>query len=354
MVFSEYFFAKLSLGQTMIYLSIVIPVRNEEKFIAATLDALANQDYPKQRFEIIVVDGGSTDTTRAEVERFMTSHSDVNIRLLDNPGLLSSRARNIGIREAKGKLIGVIDGHVYIPNNQLFANMERLKEENEALCLARPAPLDVPSLNDGIPFWIAVARKSWLGHSRNSHIYGEYEGFVDPVSSGFAYDRSVFKRVGYFDESFDAAEDVEFHFRLKQAGIEAYTSPKLLIYSYPRNSLGLLFRQQTSYGEGRARFIRKHHGGFTKETAIPTAILLFFVMAPLVVLACLRFPVIGIIYSVLMFFYVSTLLITGFAAAVSEKRCLPGLLVALAIWTTHIGLGWGFLKLILFPKRCFS
>ena len=43
------------------------------------------------------------------------------------------------------------------------------------------------------------------------------------MSSGFAYDREVFDRVGYFDETFDAAEDVEFHHRLKGAGIEAYT-----------------------------------------------------------------------------------------------------------------------------------
>jgi glycosyltransferase involved in cell wall biosynthesis len=52
----------------MVYLSIVIPVRNEEKFISETLQALINQDYPKDRFELIVVDGSSTDGTRSVVE----------------------------------------------------------------------------------------------------------------------------------------------------------------------------------------------------------------------------------------------------------------------------------------------
>lgn len=338
----------------MIYLSIVIPVRNEEKFIGETLGALVNQDYPKERFEIIVVDGASTDLTCAEVERFITNHPNMNVRLLHNPGRLSSRARNIGVREASGQLIGVIDGHVYIPNGKLFANMECLKEKNRALCLARPAPLDVPSLKNGIPFWIAVARRSWLGHSRVSNIYSEFEGFADPVSSGFAYDRSVFERVGYFDESFDAAEDVEFHSRLKQAGIQSYTSPDLLIYSYPRDSLWALFRQQIRYGEGRARFVRKHRDGFTKETPIPAGIFLFFAISPLVVLGAWRFPSVGITYAAMMSLYLLILLITGFREAVARKRLFSGIWVGLAIWVTHMGLGWGFVKSIFLPRRCLS
>lgn len=312
---------------------------------------LVNQDYPKDRFELIVVDGRSTDGTRAEVGKFINLDHDTNIRLLDNPGHLSSRARNIGVCAAKGQLIGVVDGHVYMANGQLFKNMERLKEKNSALCLARPAPLDVPGLEDGIPFWIAVARKSWLGHSRNSFIYSNFEGFVDPMSSGFAYDRSIFERIGYFDESFDAAEDVEFHFRLKQAGIMAYTSPDLLIYSYPRESLSSLFHQQVRYGVGRARLVKKHLGALTKETLIPAAIFVFWAVLPLAVLFTLRFPSIGIAYVMLMAFYWLILLVTGISQALARKTFVPGFLVAAATWVTHMGLGWGFLKAISFSTK---
>ena len=112
-----------------IFLSIVIPVRNEEKFIQRTLESLVNQDFPRGRYELIVVDGRSTDLTVPIVQKFIADHPDVNIRLVDNPGILSSRARNIGIRMSKGQLIGVIDGHVYIPDNQLFTNMEKFKKE---------------------------------------------------------------------------------------------------------------------------------------------------------------------------------------------------------------------------------
>ncbi|MFZ2801938.1 MAG: glycosyltransferase [Syntrophorhabdus sp.] len=330
----------------MTYLSVIVPVRNEERFILETLTALTNQDYPRDRFEILVVDGRSTDKTRKIVEQYIANNTGVNIRLLDNPKYLSSSARNIGVKASQGTLIAVIDGHVYIPNDQLFKSMCLIKEENGAFCLARPAPLDVPGLRDGSAYWIAVARKSWLGHSQKSYIYNDYEGFVDPMSSGFAYDRVVFERVGYFDESFDAAEDVEFHFRLKQAEIMAYTSPSLLIYSFPRESLFSLFLQQVRYGVGRARLVRKHIRGWSKETPIPALIFSFFVVLPLVLIASLRFPFIGMIYTAALLIYLAILLVTGFKEAMDRKRFFPGIFVALAIWITHMGLGWGFIKTI--------
>ncbi len=338
----------------MIYLSIVIPVRNEEMFIGETLHALVMQDYPKDRFEIIVVDGRSTDTTRDIVEQFIERHRDISIRLLDNPEVLSSRGRNIGIRETKGSLVGIIDGHVFIPNNKLFMNMEHLKENNGALSLARPAPLDVPGLKSGRSFWIAVSRKSSLGHSRKSYIYSDFEGFVDPMSSGFAYDRHVFEHVGYFDESFDAAEDVEFHFRLKKAGIMAWTSPKLLIYSFPRESFLALFKQQVRYGEGRARFIKKHPDGFSWETVILVCIFLITVLLPFAILCLAYLPSIGIMYIAIMLAYWAIVLITGLREALTRGRFFPGILVALGICTTHMGLGWGLVKEILFPQRFYQ
>jgi len=331
----------------MIYLSIIIPVFNEENFIVNTLLALINQDYPKDRFEIIVVDGNSTDDTRTVVEQFITAHFDFLICMLDNPHRLSSAARNIGIRNAKGHLIAVIDAHVYIPTNKLFKNMERLKEKNTALCLARPAPLDIPGLIRGKSMWIAVARKCWLGHSLNSSIYSNFEGFVDPTSSGFAYDKSIFNQVGYFDESFDAAEDVEFHFRLKMNGIMAYTSPDLLIYSYPRESFSALFKQQVRYGEGRAKFIKKHPRGFTIETLFPALICVCFLSLPLTLLCGWHLTFWRIFHVSIISLYSAAILITGLREALIRKRFFPGIVVALAVWVTHVGLGWGFIKTIL-------
>ena len=328
----------------MRYLSIVIPLRNEEKYIAETLKSMIEQDYPRDRFELLIVDGSSTDSTRSVVERVITDNPDTDIRLLDNPGLLSSRARNVGIRAAEGKLIAVIDGHVHIPDKYLFRNMERLRENNQALCLSRPAPLDVPGLTAGAPYWIAVARKCWLGHSTKSFIYSEYEGYVDPMSAGFAYDSSVFDAVGYFDETFDAAEDVEFHYRLKKAGIKAYTAPSLMIYSYPRESIGALFRQQTRYGEGRARLVKKHPESFTKETLVPVGIFGLTVLTPLTLLTLPIMPLPSLVVISIFLLYLAILCTTGVYESLKRGHFIQAFYVALAVWTTHFGLGWGFSK----------
>lgn len=333
-----------------IFLSIVIPVRNEEKYIQQTLESLINQDYPKERYELIVVDGRSTDLTILIVQKFIADHPDVNIRLEDNPGILSSRARNIGIRTSKGQLIGVIDGHVHIPDKQLFTSMEKFRNETGMLCLARPAPLDVPGLDDGLAYWIAVARKSFLGHSSGSMIYSSYEGQCDPVSSGFAYDRSVFEKVGYFDESLDAAEDVEFHHRLKKAGIVAYTSPKLIIYYFPRSTFRDLFKQQERYGEGRARFVQRHVSGLTWETPIPSMLFLFFLLLPGVLCVQEWYPLFSLLYAAAGLTYWCMLLGVGFTESFKRRRVLAGVTIAYAIWIIHMGLGWGFLKTIIRPS----
>ena len=334
----------------MIYLSIVVPIRNEEKFILSTLRQLEKQEYPKDRYEILVVDGMSTDSTAKKVQEFIALHPDVNIKFFENPGMLSSRARNVGTRNAHGEIIAFIDGHVYIPDDQLFANIEKAVTENNAIVLARPQYLDVPTLNvNSKAYWIAVSRKTWLGHSTKSFIYGEHEGFVDPTSSGFAYHRSVFNKVGFFDESFDAAEDVEFNYRVNKAGIMAYTSCKFLVYYYPRESFMALFKQQTRYGVGRAQFIKKHPRSFTIETLIPAAVFLFFALFPLFFVISLPAKSRPVLITLAPLYW-GILLATGVKEAYQRKRFWPALSVAFGVWVTHMGLGWGFFKTMYFRK----
>lgn len=334
----------------MIYLSIVIPIRNEEKFIEGTLSCLVSQEYPCDRYELIVVDGMSTDKTKEKVSRFIDQHPQNNISLLNNPGKLSSRARTIGVKVAKGEIVAVIDGHVYIPNNNIFYNIEKIVKERKAICLSRPQPLNVPGLRQGLPFWIAVARGSSIGHSRKSYIYSDHEGFIDPTSSGFAYHRSIFEKVGYFDENFDAAEDVEFNYRVGKQGIKAYTSPDLKVYYYPRDTFSKLFQQQTRYGVGRWRFIRKHPESFTKETIVPVGILLGSLLLPISMGLNKSLPLLTGLHLWPMLLYFFILMGVGLREATSRGTFFPALLVALAIWVTHLGLGWGFLKASLLDK----
>ena len=213
-------------------ISIILPVRNEARCIGRLLDQLIEQTYPADAYEILVADGGSTDGTR-DVVREKARQSAVSIRIVDNPGVRSGAGRNAGVAEATGEIILFIDGHCEVPSRRLLEDTVLLMEETGADCLCRPQPL-IAFSPQGLGRIIADARASTLGHGRDSLIYDmTYTGFVHPASSGATYRRAVFEKVGAYDETFDACEDVDFNTRVAAAGYKAYTDPRVAVYYEP-------------------------------------------------------------------------------------------------------------------------
>ncbi len=238
-------------------ISIILPVRNEARSIERLLDQLLQQNYPAASYEILVADGRSTDRTRELVEA-KAATSEVSIRVVDNPGIRSGAGRNAGVAAATGEIILFIDGHCEIPSRDLLADTVRLLEETGADCLCRPQPL-IAFSPQGVGRIIADARASTLGHGRDSLIYDmTHKGFVHPASSGATYRKFLFEKLGQYDETFDACEDVEFNTRVAAAGHKAYTDPAVAVYYEPRSSFAGLFRQMMRYGVGRVRLSRKH------------------------------------------------------------------------------------------------
>jgi len=325
-------------NESAVKLTVILPVRNEEKYIRNTLTQLAGQDYPSERFEILVVDGNSTDRTREIVIEFVKQHGNVDIKLLSNPARLSSAARNIGVAHGTGEYFLVIDGHVHIPDSKLLSNAVNLAVKNNALCLGRPQPLNPPGLS-AFESAVAVARQSSLAHSGESYVYSSYEGWVSPISVGVMYHRSVFAAVGKFDEKFDAAEDLEFNYRVEQRGIRCYISPKLMIYYFPRNSLAKVFRQMMRYGYGRALFIYRHPERFTVETIIPAAFVLTVVVLGL---SGVAWSLPRGLLTALLLVYALVLILEGLRINIKcGKRYFME--VPAIIATIHAGLGAGFL-----------
>jgi len=324
------------------FITVVMPVRNEARFIAETIEQLLKQVYPADRYEIIVADGMSDDGTREIVTEVARHHPQV--LLIDNPIRLSSAGRNAGFKSGRGDYFLVVDGHCYIPDNQLFRNVTDCFKKSGADCLGRPQPLDPPGLTD-FQKSVALARASRLGHGGDSLIFGDYEGFASPVSNGAAYTRQVFEKVGYVDEYFDAAEDVEFNYRVEQAGMKCYTSHKLTVRYFPRENLRGLFRQMTRYGKGRRKFTLKHKEALTVNQLIPAAF-----VTGLLCLFCSLFLYLFTGYYLLLILtalpYTLYLLLVSAEAVKTAMRdsiqyALP---VPVIIFTIHFGLGYGFLK----------
>lgn len=322
-------------------ITVVMPVRNEARFIGDTLGQLLSQEYPAERYEIIVADGMSDDGTREIVLKLAQEHPQV--RLLDNHKRLSSAGRNAGFKSGRGDYFLVVDGHCHIPDNRLFQNVAECFEKSGADCLGRPQPLDPPGLTS-FQKSVALARGSKIGHGGDSLIYGEYEGFASPVSNGAAYSRRIFEKIGYVDENFDAAEDVEFNYRIEQAGFKCYTAPKLTIRYFPRENFSGLFKQMVRYGKGRRKFTRKHPQAMTANQLVPAA----FVVGLFVLLFSLVFylstgMIIPLALSAFPFMLYFLLVTAESMRIMYHHGATLALPLPAILFVIHFSLGYGFL-----------
>ena len=254
-------------------ISIILPVRNESRFITNTLSQIISQDYPPDRFDIWVIDGMSTDDTVMQVREFSQQHSEWAISILQNEKMLSSSARNIGIRESSGTFIMFIDGHVHIPSTHYLRAAADLVADENIKVLGRPQHLVPPGISS-FQHSIALVRGTAIGHSPESHIFSREVAIVSPISVAIMYERTIFEKYGLFDECFDAAEDYEFNYRLEVGGEVCAFSPALEVLYYPRDSYIALAHQMYRYGLGRALFLRKHPLRWTLNTLIPSMFVL--------------------------------------------------------------------------------
>jgi succinoglycan biosynthesis protein ExoA len=317
---------------------VIVPVRNEAPFIGRALRQLLEQEYDPARFEVLVADGQSTDGTRTIVRELAADRK--NLRLVNNPKVWSSAGRNAALRVARGDLVVIVDGHCELEGPRYLQHLAEAFQRSNADCLGRPQPLDVRNATT-LQRAIAAARSCWLGHHPASHIYSSGDGFVPPQSVAVAYRRSVFAQVGYFDEQFDACEDVELNHRVDRAGLKCFFSERLRACYYPRSTLSGLFRQMVRYGRGRVRLLRKHPDTFSLSCFVPALFLLGLVLGPVLSLFSTG---LGLIYAGAVALYVTTVLLTSLSLAVrtGKVRLFPWLPIVFA--TVHLGAGAGILQ----------
>jgi len=316
--------------------SVIVPVRNEARAIRHTLECLLRQDFDRDDFEVLVVDGQSDDETVAIVREMQPRFG--RLKLLYNPKRWSSAARNTAIRHALGEYIVIVDGHCAIDNSRYLRDLVRSFTETGADCLARPQPLDADGAS---PFQrgVAYARRSWLGHNPDSAIFSDRPGFVEPQNVAVAYRRNVFAVVGLFDERFDACEDVEFNTRVHRHGLRCYFTPAIGVRYHPRSSLRGLWRQMFRYGTGRARLGRKHPSSRSLPSLIPPFWMVW--LAGTLAAGILWSPALAA-FGLCAIAYFAVVL--GESLRLTGGRLVPALRLPLIFCALHAGFGWGFLK----------
>ena len=245
--------------------SVVMPVRNEERYIERCLYSIASQDYPRELIEVIVIDGRSDDRTREIVTRF-AHESTLDLRLLDNPRRRPAAAMNIGIDAARGGVILRVDGHAALAPDYVRCCVAAL-EAQDADCAGGVLESEGDTYMGEA---IALAMSSRFGVGGAAFRIGG-AGPADTVAFG-AYRRDVFERIGRFAEDIDRGEDDEFNYRLRDAGGLIVLVPEARVRYTVRSDLPSLWRQYFGYGRAKVEVLRRHPAQAQARQLAPAAL----------------------------------------------------------------------------------
>ncbi|MGE5508460.1 MAG: glycosyltransferase family 2 protein [Chitinophagales bacterium] len=237
--------------------SIVIPCRNEQKYIQDLLEALDEQDY-QDELEVVIVDDHSTDGTRRLIEQWVKDHGEnrLLVRVISNSGEGIPAALNEGIAQAQSPIIIRMDAHAKPDANYVSMCLAALKKSRAQL--VGGVWLIRPSRTTLIAQAIALTVSHPFGAGDSLYRYGAQAGpqVVDTVPFG-CFKKAVWDRVGRYDENLKANEDYDFAYRIRRAGGTVYFDPAIRSTYYARHNLRALGRQYFRYGWWKAKMLRK-------------------------------------------------------------------------------------------------
>ncbi|MDI6602619.1 MAG: glycosyltransferase family 2 protein [Patescibacteria group bacterium] len=227
----------------MIKVSIIIPCRNEEKFIGRCLQSLLEQDYPKENLEVLVIDGNSEDGTREIIRDFSSKHSF--IKLLENLKKFTPFGLNIGIKNSRGEVIVRMDAHASYEKDYVSKCVKYLQEYNADNVGGVIKTL--PAKNTLMAKAIANCLSHPFGAASDFRMGAAQPKETDTVFGG-CYKREVFEKIGLFNENLLRSQDMEFNLRLKKAGGKILLAPDIVAYYYPQSNLFNFFKHNFEDG----------------------------------------------------------------------------------------------------------
>jgi succinoglycan biosynthesis protein ExoA len=317
------------------FVSVIMPIRNEERAISRVLDCLLAQDYPQDRLEILVADGMSTDNTRPVVS--IAAAGDSRIRLLDNQQQIMASGFNLGLKAARGDIIFMMGGHTEVAPDYV-STAALLLQKGLADCVG--GPINTVGETD-VAQAISLAMSSRFGVGGSAFRIGCRERkYVDTVAFG-AYTRNIMERAGPLDEEFVRSQDDEFNYRIRKLGGRILIDPELRSRYTSRSSIRSLWRQYFQYGYWKVPVLQKHPRQMKLRQFVPAAFVLSLLVS--LILGLVR-PAIGGRMVVLEggSYVLATLLVSISLACARQRRHLAPVL-AISFPVLHFSYGAGFL-----------
>ena len=315
--------------------SVVMPCYNEEKYIKNSIESLID-DYFLKNCELIIVDGMSNDGTREVVQSFIKQ----GIRLLENKKRIQACGLNLGITEAKGKIIVRADAHCVYPRGYIKKCVELLETTGASnvggIMLPQGASMNQKAISLALKHPVGVGDAKW-------HL-GNFSGYVDTVYLGTFW-KKLFDEIGLYDTNCKTNQDGELNLRILKAGKKIYLDSSLKVIYFPRESLKKLAIQYFNYGRGRCYTSLKHRKITSLRQLGPVGL------------------VVGLFLSIILSFfwhlfllfplsYLLALLLTALLSWPKKKTLLKQRLLTGLTWAImHTCWGAGFLSYLIFHKK---
>lgn len=216
-------------------ISVILCTYNRDKYIYNVLKSVAENDYPHDQYEIVLVNNNSTDGTENECRRFQADYPDIRFRyfLETNQGL--SYARNCGIRNAQGDLLAYVDDDATVNPEYLRTYSDFFTHHPEAVAAGGPI---LPVYETEEPEWMThytrqlITGKLFLGNNQREFPRGAFPG-----GGNACYRKSVFDTVGLFNvelgrkgNSLIGAEEKDLFDKMTTHGMHFYYLPNAILY----------------------------------------------------------------------------------------------------------------------------
>ncbi len=226
-------------------LSIIIPTYSRKDKLLRCLDVLLSQDYLSDKYEIIVVDDGSTDGT----EEAVTSLNNPRITYIKQQNKGAGAAINAGAKVAKGEILAFLNDDCTVENDWV----------NVIIGLFNRYPQATAFAGECIDLFYGEESKQNISHNHDGFKKMRLDKISTHIGNGsFAIKNAAFKELGGYDESFYVQEDCEFNIRLLKHGYEVLIGPGLRAIHNTNHNIVNVFKKEFNFGTWEASLVKKH------------------------------------------------------------------------------------------------
>ena len=315
------------------FVSVVVGFRNEERYIEECIESLLRLDYPQDSYEIIIVDGMSTDRTRELVQKYP-------VRFLLNERKNVAAARNLGVQNSMGDFVAFTDGDCKADPLWLKTLVTEMKNAPEDVaCVGGPNLIfDTDPVFGRV---VGHAQETFLGSGGSAQSKNSLKKhYVSSLPNCNAmYKKNTIIEAGYFDERFVVGQDGDLNYRINKKGYKFLYIPEAIVLHHRRGTLKSFSVRMFKYGMWMGELFKKH-GEFVRWYAILPSVAILFSVFSLIISPVYTTPIIvlllmGILYLILVFI--------ASIQVIFKMKSKYGLYALVVIPVQHITYGMGFL-----------